>query len=120
MRKFLAVAVAAVVALSAASVFAGEGCCGGMSKSSAKGASCGDMISKLSLTAEQKAKVETLKQDCLRATSTSEFHAMFNSGLEKILSPDQLAQWETHSGKAKASGECPYMKSVGAKTDKAT
>jgi len=120
MRKFLAVAVAAVVALGAASVFAGEGCCGGMSKSSAKGASCGDMFSKLSLTAEQKAKVETLKQDCLRATSTSEFHAMFNSGLEKILSPDQLAQWETHSGKAKASGECPYMKSVGAKTDKAT
>ena len=69
---------------------------------------------------EQKAKVETLKQDCLKSTSTSEFHAMFNSGLEKILSPDQLAQWETHSGKAKASGECPYMKSVGAKTDKAT
>ena len=120
MRKFLAVAVAAVVALGAASVFAGEGCCGGMSKSSAKGASCGDMFSKLSLTAEQKAKVETLKQDCLKATSTSEFHAIFNSGLEKILSPDQLAQWETHSGKAKASGECPYMKSVGAKTDKAT
>ena len=120
MRKFLAVAVAAVVALGAASVFAGEGCCGGMSKSSAKGASCGDMFGKMSLTAEQKAKVETLKQDCLKATSSSEFHAMFSSGLERILSPDQLAQWQAHGGKAKASGECPFMKSMGTKTDKAT
>ena len=120
MRKFLTVAVAAVVAFSAVSVFAGDGCCGGMSKSSAKGASCSDMFSKLNLTVEQKAKVETLKQDCLKATSSSEFHAMFNSGLERILSPDQLAQWEAHSGKAKASGECPYMKSMGAKADKQT
>jgi hypothetical protein len=120
MRKFLAFTAAVVVAFGAASVFAGEGCCGGMSKSSAKGASCGDMFSKLSLTDEQKAKVETLKQECLKATSTSEFHAMFNSGLEKILLPDQLAQWEAHSGKAKASGECPYMKSTGAKADKQT
>jgi hypothetical protein len=120
MRKFLAFTVAAVVAFGAASVFADSGCCAGMSKSSAKGASCGDMFSKLNLTPEQKAKVETLKQDCLKATSTSEFHAMFNSGLEKILSPDQLAQCEAHCGKAKASGACPYMKSMGAKTDKAT
>jgi len=120
MRKFLAFTVAAVVALSAASVFAGEGCCGGMSKSSAKGAACGDMFSKLNLTDAQKAKISTLKQECLKATSTSEFHAMFDSGLERILTPDQLAQCEARSGKAKAGGECPYMKSMGAKTDKAT
>ena len=120
MRKFLAFTVAAVIALGAASVFAGEGCCGGMSKSSAKGASCSDMFSKLNLTGEQKTKVEALKLDCLKATSTSEFYTMFNSGLEKILTPDQLAQWETHGGKAKASGECPYMKSTGVKTDKTT
>ena len=120
MRKFLAFTVAAVVALGATSAFAGEGCCGGMSKSSAKGASCGDMFSKLNLTDGQKVKVDALKQECLKATSTSEFHTMLNSGLEKILTPDQLAQWETHSGKAKASGECPYMKSTGSKTDKTT
>jgi Spy/CpxP family protein refolding chaperone len=120
MKKFLAFTVAAVIAFGAASVFADSGCCAGMSKSGAKGASCGDMFSKLNLTDEQKAKVETLKQVCLKATSTSEFHAMFNSGLAKILTPDQLAQWETHSGKAKASGECPFMKSTGAKGDKQT
>ena len=95
MKKFLAVTVAAIVAFGAASVFADSGCCGGMSKSSAKGASCGDMFGKLNLTAEQKAKIDVLKQSCLKATSTSEFHAMLNSGLEKILTPDQLAQF-TH------------------------
>ena len=120
MKKFLAFTVAAVVALSAASVFAGEGCCGGMSKSSAKGASCGDMLSKLNLTPDQKAKIDVLKQGCLKATSTSEFHAMFNSGLAKILTPDQLAQWDTQCDKAKESGGCPFMKSMGAKADKQT
>jgi Spy/CpxP family protein refolding chaperone len=118
MKKFLAFTVAAVISMSAASVFADSGCCGGMSKSSAKGASCGDMFSKLNLTDEQKAKVETLKQACLKATSTSEFHAMFSDGLAKILTPEQLAQCQAHTGKASAGGECPYMKSMGAKTDK--
>ena len=80
MRKFLAFTVAAVVALGSASVFAGEGCCGGTAKGSAKGASCGDMFSKLNLTDDQKAKIDVLKQDCLKATSTSEYHAMFNAG----------------------------------------
>jgi hypothetical protein len=120
MKRFLTFTVAAVVALGAASVFAGEGCCGGMSKSSAKGASCGDMFSKLNLTADQKAKVENLKQDCLKATSTSEFHAMFNDGLEKILSPDQLAEWDPHRGKALKAGSCPLMNSDGGKTGKQT
>ncbi len=119
MRKFLAFTVAAVVALGAVSVFAGEGCCGGLSQGSAKGAACsGDMFSKLNLTPDQKARVETLKQDCLKATSTSEFHQMFNSGLEKILTPDQLAQWDAHSGKALKAGGCSLMNSNSARTDK--
>lgn len=120
MKKFLAFTAAAVVALGAVSVFAGESCCGGMSKSSAKGASCGDMFGKLKLTDDQKAKVEVLKQECLKATSTSEFHAMFNNGLEKILSPDQLAEWDMHSGKAQKAGSCPLMNSDSGKTGKQT
>jgi Spy/CpxP family protein refolding chaperone len=120
MRKFLAFTVAAVVALGAASVFAGEGCCGSMSKSSAKGACCGDMFSKLNLTPKQKVQMTALTDECRKAMSTSEYHVMFNAGLQRILTPDQLAQWVAHSGKAKASGECPYMKSMGAKSDKQT
>jgi hypothetical protein len=117
MKRFLAFAVAAVV-MSAAAVYAGPGCCGGMSKSSAKGASCsGDMFSKLNLTPDQKAKVNTLMTECHKATSTSEFHAMLNSGMEKILTPDQLTQWKAMKAKAN-SGGCPFMNSTSAKTDK--
>jgi hypothetical protein len=120
MKRFLIFTVVAVVALGAGSGFAGEGCCGGMSKSSAKGASCGDMFSKLNLTDDQKAKIEILKQSCLKATSTSEFHVMFNSGLEKIFTPDQLSQWDAHSGRALKAGSCPLMNSDSGKTGKQT
>lgn len=116
MKRFLAFIVAAAVVLSAAAVYAGEGCCSGMS---AKGASCsGDMFSKLNLTPDQKAKVNVLMLDCHKATSTSEFHQLMNSGLEKILTPDQLAQWKSMGDKAAKSGGCPFMNSTGAKTDK--
>ena len=114
MKKLLAFAVAALVGLGAASVFAGEGCCAGMSKSSTSGASCcSDMFSKLNLTPEQKAKVDALKEQTKRAVSTSEAHAMFNEGLEKILTPEQMAQFKAQcdAAKAKAGGQCPYMKS---------
>src|SRR5271154_4430625 len=116
MKRFLALAVAAVVVMSAAVVYAGEGCCGGMS---AKGASCSsDLFSKLNLTPDQKTKVNTLMADCHKAASTSEFHQQFNSGLEKILTPDQLAQWKAMSDKAAKSGGCPFMNSTSPTTNK--
>ena len=115
MKKLVILAVAAMVAMGTA-VYAGEGCCAGMSKS---GASCsGDMFSKLNLTPDQKARVNTLMEDCHKATSQSEFHAMLSSGMEKILTPDQLAQWKAMKEKASKSGGCPFMNSSGAKTDK--
>ena len=111
MKKLLAFAVAAVVGLSAVSVFAGEGCCmSGKAKSTA-GASCSDMFSKLNLTDSQKAQIEALKERTKTATSTSESHAMFNEGMEKILNADQLTQFKAQCDKAKAGGGCPYMKS---------
>ena len=116
MKRFFAFVVAAVVVLSAAAVYAGQGCCSGMS---AKGASCsGDMFSKLNLTPDQKAKVNTLMAECHKATSTSEFHQLFSSGMEKILTPDQLAQWKAMGDKAGKSGGCPFMNSISSKTDK--
>ncbi|MGD1019755.1 MAG: hypothetical protein ABSA12_10615 [Verrucomicrobiia bacterium] len=116
MKRFLALAVAAVVVMSAAVVYAGEGCCSGMS---AKGASCGgDLFSKLNLTPDQKTKVNALMAECHKATSTSEFHQQFSSGLEKILTPDQLAQWKAMADKAPKSGGCPFMNSTAPKTDK--
>ena len=100
MKRLLAFAVAAVVTMSAASVYAGEGCCAGMSKSSAKGAACGDMFSKLNLTDAQKAKVEALKEQCNRATSTSERREMMAKGMQNILTPEQLTQCQSSCDKA--------------------
>jgi hypothetical protein len=116
MKRLLAFAVAAVVVMSAAAVYAGEGCCRGMS---AKGASCcGNMFSKLNLTPDQKARVNTLMAECHKATSTSECRQLLSSGLEKILTPDQLAQWKAMGCKPPKSGGCPFMNSTGAKTGK--
>jgi Spy/CpxP family protein refolding chaperone len=121
MKKFLVLAVAAIITMGAVAVYAGQGCCAGMSKSGAKGGACsGDMFSKLNLTGEQKAKIEALKADCRRATSTSECHDVFSKGLEKILTPEQLTQWKTQSDKAMKSGTCPFMNSGGAKANKQT
>ena len=110
MRRLIAFAVAAVVAISAASVYAGDGCCAA-GKTSAKSTACDDMTSKLKLTDEQKAKITTLKEQTARATSTSEARAMMNKGLEKILTPEQFAQCQSSCDKAMKSGECPFMKS---------
>jgi Spy/CpxP family protein refolding chaperone len=108
MRTAIAVAVAAVVFIGAASVRAGgHGCCmAGKSKTSA-GADCQDMMSKLNLTAEQKAKVAALKEQTSRAVSTSERMQQFNDGLKQILTAEQLQQWNDICAKAKASGQCP-------------
>lgn len=112
MKRLLAFAVAAVVAISAASVYAGDGCCAA-GKTSAKSAACGDMFSKLKLTDEQKAKIATLKEQTTRATSTSEARAMMSKGLEQILTPEQFAQCQSSCNKTTMkSGECPFMKST--------
>ncbi len=119
MKKLLAFAVVAVVGLSTAVVFAGEGCgaakadkpAGCCMAGAAKSGACTDMFSKLNLTDSQKAQIENLKDSTKRATSTSEAHAMFNEGLAKILTPDQMAQFKAQCDKSKASGECPMMKS---------
>jgi len=117
-KLFVLAVVAAAVALGAALVHADGGCCAGKSQSSAKSGCCNDMLSKLNLTPEQKAKIETLRADTRRATSTSESHQMFSAGLEKILTPDQLAQLKTQCEKTTKSGGCPFMNST--KTNKQT
>jgi len=118
MKKIFVLAVMAAVALGGASVYADGGCCASKSKSSANGGCCSDMLSKLNLTPEQKAKIDTLRADTRRATSTSESHQMFSAGLEKILTPDQLAQLKTQCEKPMKSGGCPFMNST--KTNKQT
>ena len=114
MKRFCVYAVAAALLVGAASVYAGDGCCAaGKMKDSAKGAACGDMFSKLKLTDEQKAKVTTLKEQCNRATSTSECRDIMAKGMEQILTPEQFAQWKANCDRAMKSGACSSMKSSG-------
>jgi Spy/CpxP family protein refolding chaperone len=123
MKRLFSLVVASALILGAASVYAdGGGCCAGMSKSSKMSASCGDMMSKLNLTDAQKAKIAALKEQTTRATSTSEARAMMSKGMEQILTPDQLAQWQSGCEKAaktsSGTGECPFMKSTKKSADK--
>ena len=113
MKRLLAFVVAAVVGLSTVSAFAGDGCCMSGKAKSTPDASCGDMFSKLNLTDAQKVQMDALKDSTKRAASTSESHAMFNAGLEKILTPEQMTQFKAQcdAAKAKAGGQCPYTKS---------
>jgi len=115
MKRFLGIVAAVSLLAGIATVYAdGGGCMGG--KSACGGSWCNSMFSTLKLTPEQTAKVQALKEQCRRATSTSEFHAMFEKGLEQILTPEQLAQWKDICAKAAKSGQCPFLQSGGAKS----
>jgi Spy/CpxP family protein refolding chaperone len=123
MKRLFALTVATAFILGAASVYAdGGGCCAGMSKSSKMSASCTDTMSKLNLTDAQKVKVEALKEQCNRATSTSERREMMSKGMQSILTPEQFTQWQSGCEKAAKSssgaGECPFMKSMKKSADK--
>jgi Spy/CpxP family protein refolding chaperone len=114
MKRLLGFVVAVSLLAGIAAAYADGGGCMG-SKSSTGGACCGGMFSTLKLTPEQNAKVEALKEQCRRATSTSEFHTMFEKGLEQILTADQLAQWKAICAKAAKSSQCPYLQNGGTK-----
>jgi Spy/CpxP family protein refolding chaperone len=117
MRRLFAVVVAMAVTVGAASVSVAKNCCPGEGAKKAEApaegkAGCGDKFAKLNLSDEQKAKVNALMQQCQKATSKSECREMMSSGLEKILTPEQMTQWKADCEKMnKANGECPYMKS---------
>jgi len=114
MKRLLGLAVAMAVSIGVASVYADGGCCAaGKAKAGARSAACSDMFSKLKLTDMQKAKIATLKDDCLKATSTSERREMMAKGMKNILTPEQFAQWKSMCDTGMKSGTCPGMKSSG-------
>jgi len=114
MKRLLGLAVAAVVLIGTASVYADGGCCAaGKAKMGAKGAACCDTFSKLNLNDMQKAKIAALKDECLKATSTSERRSMMAKGMQDILTPEQFAQWKSMCDAGMKSGACPAMKSSG-------
>jgi Spy/CpxP family protein refolding chaperone len=112
MNKVLGLVLAGVVALGVAS-YAGDGCCAA-GKAKAGGAS--EMFGKLSLTADQKAKLTALQDECMKGKCTETAHEKFTKGVKEILTPEQYAQWKSDCDKAAKGGTCPYMKSAAAKS----
>ena len=112
MKQLLSFAVAAVIGLGAASVYAGPGCCAaGKAKDQAKAegkSGCSDVFSKLNLTDEQKTKLAALKKECDETKCTESARTKFTAGLKEILTPEQLAQCEAECKKAGVKS-CPAM-----------
>src|SRR5262245_38136318 len=110
MKQLLMAVVVGTILAGTATVFAGEGCC--MSKAtSAKagaksGAPCGDALSKLKLTDDQKAKVAALEAECGKTACTETSRAKMIKGLEGILTADQLAEFKAEIAKT-AKAEKP-------------
>ncbi|MEI6085582.1 MAG: hypothetical protein WCS70_14955 [Verrucomicrobiota bacterium] len=114
MKKVIGLALAAIIAVSVNAVFAGDGCCAGGKAKAASDSKCDAMYSKLNLTPDQKTKMAALQEQSKRATSTSEARSIMTAGLEKILTPEQLAQCKATCEKDAPAGKCPFM----GKTDK--
>ncbi len=96
MKKFSLLAFLAAGLLAASTSFAGEkGCCASMSgEKMAKGA-CLETFAKMDLTAEQKAKLETLAAECDKAGCTSESMAKMEAGAKDVLSAEQFDSWKS-------------------------
>jgi Spy/CpxP family protein refolding chaperone len=113
MKKLLGIAVAVAVLAGVAAVYAGDaGCCAaGKAKSASAGCSsaCSKMLSKLNLTSDQQTRIAALNQQLRTATSKSERIAMFAEGMERILTPEQFAQWKSVSDMMARNGVCPLM-----------
>jgi Spy/CpxP family protein refolding chaperone len=98
--------IAGIVAVSAASAWAGGACC-----AKGKKASCVDKMSSLNLTEEQKAKITELEQACKKACDeaggySKEACAKMDSDVRAVLTEEQAAQWDEICGAKKAKGNC--------------
>lgn len=117
MKRIVCMAVAGAIMLAGSMVHAGSACCA--SKKDArtdakadkaeKAVGCGDVLSKLNLTDNQKKKVEALKADCDKESCTEATQAKFIKGLKEILTADQLSQCKAECEKANKTA-CPLMK----------
>ncbi len=111
MKRMLAI-MTALAALGAATAFAA---CGGAhdaavaAPDAAKAAGC-PMLSKLTLTDEQKAKADAIHAKCVQGGCSAESCAKMMTELEGVLTPEQMAQCKAACEGMKAQGGCAAMK----------
>lgn len=110
MKRLFSFMVAGAVLVGGSSVFGGSACCASGKVSAeakeAKAGGCGDLLSKLNLTEQQKTKIAELKATCDKEGCTQETHAKFMKGLKEILTAEQIAQCKAECAKT-AKGGCP-------------
>ena len=99
MNMKLILSITAAAAFTTASVFAGDkACCAHAAKGSDMKAACAATFAKLDLNAEQKAKMETLAEDCVKGGCNKETMAKMEKGAKSILSKEQFATWKAECG----------------------
>ena len=107
MKKVFGWMLAAVLMISASAAFADCGTCGSDAKAKGGKPPCCMALEKLTLTADQKAKVTALQAECMKGGVSKEGCQKMCEGLKKILTNDQYQQWEKACSEAKKSGDCP-------------
>lgn len=96
--RLLALLAVALLASSTAAFAGDHSCCASAAQSDPKEA-CLATFANLDLTAEQKSKMETLADECVKTGCTKESMSKMEAGAKGILSKKQFASW-----KAKCSG----------------
>lgn len=111
MKKIIGVLAAAAVLAGVASLHAQSGagcpsCAAGAAKSCPMSGNA-DLMAKLNLTDEQKAKIGALREECAKAGRTPEACEKCMKGIESVLTPEQQAVWKEACQKARQGGGCP-------------
>ncbi len=116
MKKIIGLLVAAAVMAGVATIYAQGGCASCPSQAGAK--SCPltgktDVLNKLNLSDNQKAKIAAVREECTKAGRTPEACAKGMKAIESVLAPEQLTVWKAACTKAKQSGGCPVSAGCG-------
>src|SRR6185436_17026100 len=98
MIKFTGIALMAAVAFAVSPAFAHDKDCCAKTAGNTKEA-CAATFAKLDLTAEQKSKMETLAEDCVKGGCNKETIAKMEKGARSIRSKEQFAAWKAECGK---------------------
>jgi hypothetical protein len=102
MTKFKALAFLAAGMFAASSAFAGDHCAKTASNEAKAG--CDMTFAKLSLSQEQKSKMEQIAADCHKGGCNEATMAKMDREAQKVLSKDQYATWKASHSAKKAEG----------------
>jgi hypothetical protein len=102
MNKITIAAFIAAAMLTASGAFAGDHACCAKGAANAHSMGCLNLAS-LSLTPDQKTKIEVWQAECMKAGCTKESRQTFLSRAKGILSPEQFAQLKAQCKKMGAA-----------------